>query len=142
LVNFNPLATTLADPTPLPNQGWVAEERWFDAQDVKARYILRWITGFQDEHIEHSDMSSRARVSDALSQVAALVSCRFSPIAHSCTKESHDHGPNRELTLSGPFREISQISAGTHDHLGPLQHRGNHDRHIFIAHDRTGVFPG
>jgi hypothetical protein len=38
LMNFNPLATTLAHPPPLTDQGWVSEERW--------------ITAFQDEHIE------------------------------------------------------------------------------------------
>jgi hypothetical protein len=51
-MNFNPLATTLAHPPPFTDQGWVSEEQWLDAQDVKARNILRWITAFQDEHIE------------------------------------------------------------------------------------------
>ena len=51
-MNFNPLATMLAHPPPLTDQGWVSEERWLDAQDVKARDILRWVTAVQDKDIE------------------------------------------------------------------------------------------
>jgi hypothetical protein len=39
-MNFNPLATALTNPAPLADQGWITEERWFDAQDVKAQHVL------------------------------------------------------------------------------------------------------
>src|SRR5689334_6085367 len=51
-MDFNPLATAVANSTPFPHQGWVAEEGWFNAQNVKARDIVRGIRPFQDENIE------------------------------------------------------------------------------------------
>ena len=51
-MDFNPLAITVANSTPFPHQGWVTEEGWFNAQNIKARDVLYGIRPFQDKDIE------------------------------------------------------------------------------------------